>query len=231
VTSPSVDDPETLRRILSQAEAMFLDFDGPICDVFAALPAQVVVDQLCIVLADGGYGDPPPEIAKSSDPFDVLKYAVTLGKTESEYVQAAFVALEAEAVVCAKPTPGAHDVVRAWSQQGRPLAVVSNNSKVAVEIYLDRHGIRDLVGVIAARSGSNIARLKPSPFLLKKAATELLLPAPTAVFVGDSLTDIEAAKAAGVQSIGYANKPGKVQVFDSAEADAVITRMSSLLTV
>jgi hypothetical protein len=68
VTSPLADDLEALHLILASAEALFLDFDGPICDVFAGLPASVVVDQLCVVLADGGYGDPPPEIEKSSDP-------------------------------------------------------------------------------------------------------------------------------------------------------------------
>jgi hypothetical protein len=67
VTSPLADDPEALRRVLNQTGALFLDFDGPVCDVFAGLPAPVVVDQLCVVLADGGYGDPPPEI-ESSDP-------------------------------------------------------------------------------------------------------------------------------------------------------------------
>ncbi|HEX5404930.1 MAG TPA: haloacid dehalogenase, partial [Pseudonocardiaceae bacterium] len=107
MTAPPVDDPETLRRILGEAEALFLDFDGPICDVFAGLPAQVVVDQLCVVLADGGYGDPPPEIAKSSDPFDVLKYAASLGETEGRYVNAALTALEVEAVASAESTRGA----------------------------------------------------------------------------------------------------------------------------
>jgi phosphoglycolate phosphatase-like HAD superfamily hydrolase len=131
VTTPPVDDPEALRRVLARAEALFLDFDGPVCDVFAGLPASVVVDQLCVVLADGGYGDPPPEIEKSSDPFDVLKYAATLGETEARYVNAAFTAHEVEAIAMAKPTPAAHDLIRTWSQIGRALAIVTNNSKAA----------------------------------------------------------------------------------------------------
>jgi phosphoglycolate phosphatase-like HAD superfamily hydrolase len=140
MTTPSVDDPETLRRILSQAEALFLDFDGPICSAFAGMPASVVVDQLCVVLADGGYGEPPLDVEKSTDPFDVLKYAVTLGEVEAEYVTAAFTAHEVEAVATAKPTPGAHELLRSWSASGRPLAVVSNNSVAAIRTYLDLHG-------------------------------------------------------------------------------------------
>jgi phosphoglycolate phosphatase-like HAD superfamily hydrolase len=44
--------------------------------------------------------------------------------------------------------------------------------------------------------------------------------------VGDSVTDIEAGRAAGVATVGYANKPGKD--VDLAGADAVVTAMAEL---
>jgi phosphoglycolate phosphatase-like HAD superfamily hydrolase len=47
------------------------------------------------------------------------------------------------------------------------------------------------------------------------------------VLVGDSLTDIEGARAAGVSVVGYANQPWKVEAF--AAADAVITSMGEAL--
>jgi phosphoglycolate phosphatase-like HAD superfamily hydrolase len=46
------------------------------------------------------------------------------------------------------------------------------------------------------------------------------------VLVGDSLTVIEAAHAAGVAAIGYANKTWKVDAF--ASADIVVTSMSEI---
>jgi hypothetical protein len=49
------------------------------------------------------------------------------------------------------------------------------------------------------------------------------------VLVGDSLGDIEAAKAAGVHSVGYANKPGKADRFVAAGANIVVTRMADLV--
>ncbi|WP_233564897.1 HAD family hydrolase [Micromonospora musae] len=48
------------------------------------------------------------------------------------------------------------------------------------------------------------------------------------VLVGDSVSDIEAAHAAGVAAIGYANKPGKRERF--AAADVVIDSMAELVT-
>lgn len=46
------------------------------------------------------------------------------------------------------------------------------------------------------------------------------------VLVGDSITDIQAARAAGVRVIGYANRPRKVVPF--AIADAVITTTADM---
>lgn len=222
MTSPPVDDPKTLRRILAHTEALFLDFDGPVCSVFAGLPPSVVVDQLCVVLADGGYGDPPPDIAKSADPFDVLKYAATLGEAEARYVNAAFTAHEVEAIATAQPTPMAHDLIRAWSQTGRSLAIVSNNSKAAIEAYLDLHDLRRYVTYVSARVSANPTLLKPSPYLLQDAIESVGVPAGAVAFVGDSVTDIQAGHAAGLVSIGYANRPGKDMLLRASGAHLVV---------
>lgn len=228
MTSPPVDDPETLRRILDQAEALFLDFDGPICDVFATLPASEVVAQLCVVLADGGYGEPPPEIEKSSDPFDVLKYAADLGETEARYVNASLTAHEIEAVFTATPTAGAHELIGAWARTGRPIAIVSNNSKLAVETYVDRHSLRSFATWISAREMADPGLLKPSPHLLNAALVELSVTAEAVVFVGDSLTDIDAARAAGTMSIAYANKAAKLKPLLIANPTLTVSTMSSI---
>ncbi|GAA4568130.1 hypothetical protein GCM10023176_21930 [Micromonospora coerulea] len=52
-----------------------------------------------------------------------------------------------------------------------------------------------------------------------------------AVLVGDSTTDIEAAHAAGVPCIRYANKPGRAERLAAAGADAIVTDMSHLAAV
>ena len=103
--TPPVDDPETLRRILANADALLLDFDGPICSVFAGIPASVVADQLRRILAEGNHVDLPPDVQTSDDPFDVLFYAAKLGHDEARYIEAAFTAHEVEAVQSAQATP------------------------------------------------------------------------------------------------------------------------------
>ncbi|OXM70799.1 MULTISPECIES: HAD family hydrolase [Amycolatopsis] len=220
----------TAAELLDQAGALLLDFDGPVCSVFAGIPASVVADQLRTVLADAGHAPPEP-IASSSDPFDMLKYAASLSDEDARYVEAAFTAHEVEAMTTAAPTEGAYELMQAWHGSGRPLAIVSNNSAAAISAYLDFYGLRPLVNVVSARESADVQLLKPHPHLLNQAVRGLGIPAERCVFVGDSLTDVEAAKAAGVRSIGYANKPGKRERFTSAGADAITEVLTELVAV
>lgn len=70
--------------------------------------------------------------------------------------------------------------------------------------------------------------MKPDPFPVREAVRELGAEPAECVLIGDSETDIEAAHAAGVTAIGYANKPGKRERF--AAADALIDSMAELVS-
>jgi HAD superfamily hydrolase (TIGR01549 family) len=220
--TPATGDPDTLHDILTRTTALLLDFDGPICNVFAGLSASAVVQQLCVVLLDGGHTDLPAELTKSDDPFEVLAYAASLGKDEARYVNAAFTAHELEAIATAEPTPDAHDLIRTWTGAGRPLAIVSNNSSIAINSYLDLHDLGSYVAYVSARTSPDPTLLKPNPHLLTQALNALNIPPATATFLGDSTTDIQAAHAAGTMSIGYTNKPGKKADLLAAGAGTVI---------
>lgn len=229
--TPPVNDPETLRRILSCAKTLLLDFDGPICSVFAGIPANVVADQLREVLTEGGHVDLPDDVQVAADPFEVLFYASKLGQDEARYVEAAFRAHEVEAVQSAQPTSSAHDLMTRWTAAGGSLAIVSNNSVAAVRTYLDLHNLAGEVGVISARQDSNTELLKPSPYLLNQAVGLLDENLATCVFVGDSSTDIEAGRAAGIDAIAFANKPEKLSNLIAAGPKAIVTEIVHFLDV
>jgi phosphoglycolate phosphatase-like HAD superfamily hydrolase len=120
--------------------------------------------------------------------------------------------------------------MREWHESGRLLAVVSNNSAAAVDAYLDLYDLRRWVDYVSARTSSDVQLLKPSPHLLDQAITALGLTAADSTLLGDSLTDIEAAKAAGIQSIGFANKPGKRSRMVDMRADAITDSLAELAT-
>ncbi|GAA3880273.1 HAD family hydrolase [Saccharothrix violaceirubra] len=221
-----LNDPTALRAVLAATDALLLDFDGPICSVFAGLPADRVAQRLRDVLRD----DLPAEVEKTEDPFVVLHYAAELGAHELRAVEAVLRDSEVEAVESAEPTPGAHDLIRTWPRTGRKLAVVSNNSAAAVHAYLDRTGLLDHIDAVSARTEPAPALLKPAPHLLHQACARLSVATGRSTLVGDSLTDLEAAKAAHTNAIGYANKPGKVELFTAERPEVVITDMSTLVS-
>jgi phosphoglycolate phosphatase len=118
--------------------------------------------------------------------------------------------------------------IDAWRRHGRAVAVVSNNAATAVQSYLDARGIQ--VDVLVARTSTDPRLLKPDPYLVSTSMQALHADADKCALVGDSLSDIEAARRVGVISIGYANKPRKYETLAGAGAgaDAVIDDMRTL---
>ncbi|GAB2829017.1 HAD family hydrolase [Lentzea nigeriaca] len=218
----SVDDSTTLLSMLASAEALFLDFDGPICSVFAGFPAPLVAEQLRNLLAVAGDKGLPPKVQKSNDPFEVFGFVANSGYDHARYAEAALRAHEVEAIATAEPTAGANRLIRTWHASGRKVAIVSNNSAAAVEAYLHRYSLMPYVHCISARTEADPRLLKPNPFLLRQASDRLDTAATKSVMIGDSLSDIQAAQAADVPVIGYANKPGKLNAFKLARPDAII---------
>jgi beta-phosphoglucomutase-like phosphatase (HAD superfamily) len=136
--------------------------------------------------------------------------------------------LEFAAVPTADPTPYVRQVIASARESGRTIGVVSNNGPRTVNAYLERHGLSDGIHLVVARTSHDPALLKPSPHLITQAVHGLHADSVATVLVGDSFTDIEAAHHAGVASIGYANKPGKLEHMTQLQAAAVITSMADL---
>ncbi len=221
--SPGAD----LDAIVARTRWLLLDFDGPICSIYAGLPAPAVADQLRKLFNEQGV-PLPDDVASNPDPMQVFAYAGTISAELAARVEAEMTDLEVTATSTAKPTPYVHDVLAACRESGRVVAVVSNNSERAVRTYLVRHGLDDRVGQIFARTSHDPALLKPSPHLIEKAVQALNADPAATVLVGDSITDIEGARLAGIASIGYANKLGKYDRMMTARAGAIITTLADL---
>lgn len=70
--------------------------------------------------------------------------------------------------------------------------------------------------------------MKPSPRPLLLALEELGTTPAASVFIGDSLTDIYAARAAGVPVVGLASAAAKGAALATAGADVVVTSMTAV---
>ncbi|MFJ9798385.1 HAD family hydrolase [Streptomyces sp. NPDC101145] len=219
---------DRLPEILANAGVVFFDFDGPVCDVFAGLPASEVAKQLASLLAskDAAAG---AKAAETDDPIEVLRIAHEADAGMGQEVEAALTAAEVEAVaVAGPPTPGAAEALRAVNSSGRAVAVVSNNSAECVQRFLEAHGLEEYVARIIGRPTGQPHLMKPNPFPLITAAEQMHMDVTNCTLIGDSLTDIQAAHATGTTAIGYANKPHKADLFAEAQADAITDDMHAI---
>ncbi|MBO4207940.1 HAD family hydrolase [Micromonospora echinofusca] len=217
-----------LDRLLAGAGALLLDFDGPVCSVFAGYPAPQVAAELVGVLRRHGV-DVPPDLASEPDPLEVLRRTGAAGDQDvTRAVEDALCAAECRAVETAEPTPYGREVIVAARQAGLPVAVVSNNSAGAVSAYLTAHRLAAYISPVVGRVYADPDRMKPNPEVILQAVHAVGEPASQCLLIGDSLSDIKGARAAGVRVIGYANRPAKVDAFRAAEADGVVVSMVAI---
>jgi HAD superfamily hydrolase (TIGR01509 family) len=221
------DQYQILGKILEETECILLDFDGPVCSVFAEISDQFVATRLRTLLLAAGVKI-PGQISDSRDPFKVLCFVDAQFPDLSPLIEAALRVEEVSAVEKAMPTVGSTDAIRAIHKSGRQAAIVSNNSMAAVEVYLNRYRLQREIDFISARTSKFVGRLKPHPEFADRAIDALRVSPSKAVLIGDSVTDIQAGRAAGVSTIGFANKPGKEATMAAEGADVIITSMRQL---
>jgi len=220
-----------LRWLLGEVGAVLLDFDGPVCSIFAGYPAPQVAVELVDVLRQNGV-DVTPELANEQDPLEVLRHTGAAGDYRiTRAVEDALCAAELRAAKSAEPTPYGREVIVAARQVGVPVAAVSNNSGGAVTAYLAAHRLAGYVSPVVGRAYADPNRMKPNPEPILQAVRALGEVPARCVLVGDSVSDIEGARAAGVRTIGYANRPPKVEALRAAGAEVVVTSMGDLASV
>jgi phosphoglycolate phosphatase len=220
---------QALAGILDRARCLLIDFDGPICDIYAGITDATVADHLRKVITGQGITGMPAAITSSHDPIAVFDYAATLSPELGALAETEMAGQEVAAVATPRPVPYVHEVITSARDSGRLIAIVSNNSDRAVRAYLDQHGLADRIDLISARTSPDPALLKPSPHLLTQAITGLNAEPAECVIIGDSITDIQAARLAGIASIGYANRPGKHDDFTAEGATAIVASLADLV--
>jgi HAD superfamily hydrolase (TIGR01509 family) len=217
-----------LAQALKRPGPLLLDFDGPVCSIFSEYTNAEVSAELHSVLLRLRV-QLPAAVVNESDPLNILRWTDTLAMPAATHaVEDALRAAEVRAARTATPTPGARELLSACLSEGRPVAIVSNNSASAIESYISAHRLTKYFACIVGRKPYKPGHMKPNPQPVLEAVTALGAKAEACVLVGDSLSDIEAAHSAGVPVIGYANKPSKKDLFARAGTVAVVTSMTDI---
>ncbi|WP_405389168.1 HAD hydrolase-like protein [Streptomyces sp. NBC_01102] len=217
-----------LTDVLRPVKHVFFDFDGPVCSVFAGLPAPGVArrlyEDLRPLLAPGD----PQGWATESDPLALLRHVADVRPDLAARADETLVRLETEAVALAGQTTGGESAIRACVESGRSAWIISNNAGDAIRAYLTGHGLDDAIAGVFGRVPGDPTSMKPNPRLLFDALSAASAAPATCIFIGDAARDVEAGNAADVATIGYANKPGKEAALAAAGAVAVTDSMSAI---
>ncbi|MDR7323765.1 MULTISPECIES: hypothetical protein [Catenuloplanes] len=105
-----------LTALIAASRVLLLDFDGPVCGLFAGHPAAGIATALRRLLVERGV----PVVPDESDPMEVLRYAATLGRPAlTREVEDALCAAELVAARSAEPTPYARELLVAAHRTGR----------------------------------------------------------------------------------------------------------------
>jgi N-acetyl-D-muramate 6-phosphate phosphatase len=219
---------QAIKPIISRTRHLLLDFDGPVCSVFAGMPAAQVAEQLRHALKAARFAL-PSGAERESDPLEVFRTVAAIGPEAAATAQQLLTTFETRAVATARPTPGAADLIITAYRTGRTVTIVSNNSTDAITRYLADHRLSEYVRAVLGRDDDPVL-MKPSPYRVREAVGSLGADPHECAFVGDSLTDVLAGKLGGVRVIGYANKPGKADALIRAQADAVTTDLAEITT-
>lgn len=202
---------ESLAEILTRARAVMFDFDGPLCDVFAGLPAPAIAAELNQLLANP---------VATDDPLAVLQGAAKESARTVDIVDEKLRQAERVAIEVATGNRDGLAALRACRQAGHRIGIISNNDETAIRTFMARSETPD-IDLVIGRADGRPDLMKPHPWSLREALARLGYAPAEAVFVGDSDTDIEVSQLVGTVCIALANKPGKRSRFESAGAYVV----------
>lgn len=220
----------SLRSLVQTCGAILLDFDGPVCRLFSSVPAPEVAQKIRSFLYERSVSV-PEAMAAEGDPLALLRWTGEAAPHLIAEVERIQTDAEVEAARLAAPTWGAAEVIQSSAALGRPVVIVTNNSEEAVKVYLDRHALAPSITGISARVQGRPDLMKPDTHLVLKGAAAAGQPASACVLIGDSPTDVQAAKKAGARCIGYAKREARVSELSDAGADSIVQSMEPVADV
>ncbi len=211
----------TAAELIASAKALLLDFDGPVTSLMPPPANAQAAKQARLPLAGI---DLPVDIAASTDHLAVLRWTVQHAIGRMSEVERICTQAEVACAQTSNPSPEIAWLLDEASQRNIRLGIVSNNSEEAVRTFLGRFSWAERFAAYACRTPETVRLLKPNPFLVI-AATQFLDVTPEAcVFIGDSVSDVLAGRAAAVKTVGLAKTSTRCSELLKAGANAVIAR-------
>jgi phosphoglycolate phosphatase len=133
---------------------------------------------------------------------------------------------DADALTRWSPRPGASALLQRLADRQVESAMVSNVGRAALGAALSRFGLQRWLR--AALSRDDVNRLKPDPEGVSTVLAAMKTPADEALFVGDSLADVCAARAAGMRVAIIRGGEAHEAAFAATPPDWMVSRLDEI---
>ncbi|MCD6359472.1 MAG: HAD family hydrolase [Armatimonadetes bacterium] len=203
---------------LHTVHAAIFDFDGTLAETnidFARMRAEVLLVAERWGLRDG--------LDERRYILEIVDQVLTLLPDDEarerfrREAEEAMQAVELEATSVADPFPGVPAALQALLDSDIRVGIITRNCRAGVRSVLNRHHIPH--EVLLTRD--DVELVKPDPAHLLKALEMLQVAPEQAVMVGDHLTDIETARAAGTLAAGVLTAGTTREQFEQARPDLI----------
>jgi phosphoglycolate phosphatase len=195
------------------APTIVFDLDGTLIDT-----APDLVDTLNVVFAREGWPPVPYETARNTIgggarmmiARGIAAEGIAIAPAKLEQLFADFIAHYTEHLADrSRPFPGLTDALDVLASGGCRFAVCTNKLERLSVLLLKQLKLADRFAAICGQDTFGIQ--KPNPEVLRRTVTAAGGSLPHAIMIGDSVTDIRTARAAGIPVIavdfGYSERP------------------------
>lgn len=217
------------QSLLHSRRLVLLDFDGPLTRL---LPGEefrrVTAGALDVALSLGVALD--DELAHEGDHVQLLRLLDARDPQAARAAEAWCTAQEVAAAAEARPVRAAEAFVAECRRRGAAVAVVTNNAPRSITEVLAHGGPLLAALPVYGREPGALERLKPAPHQLLTAAQDAGVAPAEAVMIGDSASDVQAARAATMPCIGLSDDPQRRRALLAAGARAAATDLGALLS-
>ena len=128
------------------------------------------------------------------------------------------------------PFPGISEVLGNLTERGIPLAIVTSKRQEMTLWTLNACGVRDQFPTVV--TADDITKGKPDPEPVLLALERLgIAPSPQILFVGDSIHDVLAGRAAGVRTVAVTWGPFAAEELQAVNPDFMVGEPGELLAL
>jgi phosphoglycolate phosphatase len=122
--------------------------------------------------------------------------------------------------------PGVEKTLLELRDRNIKIGLVTNNGRAGTTLTMNRFGLRVLFDAVVTRD--DCKEMKPDAAPIRQVLAELNSRAEEAIFVGDGVMDIIAARAAGLRSVAVATGPSGLAQLLQTEPDYVLGSINEL---